>query len=77
MQETLLYLSEIIKAIKHKGFSFIDILQPCIIFNKQETYEFYRDKIYRLDEIQDYDVSDLNEAINRSLEKENTGRDIL
>jgi len=67
----LLYLSEIIKkAIKHKGFSFIDILQPCITFNKQETYEFYRDKIYRLDEIQDYDVSDLNEAINRSLEKE-------
>lgn len=65
------HLSEIIKkAIKHKGFSFIDILQPCVTFNKQNTYDFYREKIYKLDEIKGYDKSDLNEAIKRSMEEE-------
>ncbi len=65
------HLSEIIKkAIKHKGFSFIDILQPCVTFNKQNTYDFYREKIYKLDELKDYDKNDLNEAIKKSMEEE-------
>jgi 2-oxoglutarate ferredoxin oxidoreductase subunit beta len=65
------HLSEVIrKAIKHKGFSFIDILQPCVTFNKQNTYDFYREKIYKLDELESYDKSDLNEAIKRSMEEE-------
>jgi 2-oxoglutarate ferredoxin oxidoreductase subunit beta len=65
------HLSEIIKkAIKHKGFSFIDILQPCVTFNKQNTYDFYRDRIYKLDGLKNYNRSDLNEAIRRSMEEE-------
>ena len=65
------HLSEIMKkAIKHKGFSFIDILQPCVTFNKQNTYDFYRDRIYKLDSLKSYDRSDLNEAIKRSMEEE-------
>ena len=65
------HLSEVIrKAIKHKGFSFIDVLQPCVTFNKQNTYDFYREKIYKLDELESYDKSDLNEAIKRSMEEE-------
>ncbi len=65
------HLTEIIKrAIKHRGFSFIDILQPCVTFNKINTYDFYRERIYKLDELKDYDKSDLNEAMKRSLEQE-------
>jgi len=65
------YLSEIIKkAIKHRGFSFIDILQPCVTFNKQNTYDFYRERIYKLDELKSYDKDNLNEAIKRSTEEE-------
>jgi 2-oxoglutarate/2-oxoacid ferredoxin oxidoreductase subunit beta len=64
-------LTEIIKkAIKHKGFSFIDVLQPCVTFNKQNSYGFYRERIYNLDEIKGYDKKDLNEAIKKSLEEE-------
>jgi 2-oxoglutarate ferredoxin oxidoreductase subunit beta len=37
----------IIEAIKHKGFSFIDVLQPCISFFNLK--EFYDKKIYELD----------------------------
>ena len=44
------YLIELIKkGIKHKGFAHIDILQPCVSFNKDNTYEWYRKVVYKLD----------------------------
>lgn len=43
-------LQEIIKkSIAHKGAAFIDILQPCVTFNKVETYEFYNKRIKKND----------------------------
>lgn len=58
------------KAIKHKGFSFIEVLQPCVTFNKINTYDFYRGRIYKLEELKDYDKSNLYEAIKKSMEEE-------
>jgi len=35
-------MKDILKtAIQHKGFSFVQVLTPCVVFNKQMTYEFY------------------------------------
>ncbi len=39
----------IIRANNHKGFSLIQILQPCFTFNKEYTSKFYQDNIYKLD----------------------------
>jgi 2-oxoglutarate ferredoxin oxidoreductase subunit beta len=65
------HLTEVIKkAIKHEGFSFIDILQPCVTFNKQDTYDFYRERIYDLGELKDYDRSSLEEAVEKEIEEE-------
>jgi 2-oxoglutarate/2-oxoacid ferredoxin oxidoreductase subunit beta len=62
------HLSEIIKkAIKHRGFSFVDILQPCITLDRSNTYKFYRGKIYRIDELKNYDRKDLDRAIKTSM----------
>lgn len=36
------------EAINHKGFSLVDILQPCVTFNKVNTFEWYRQRVYRL-----------------------------
>lgn len=58
------------KAIKHKGFSFIDVLQPCITFNKVNTYDYYREKVYRLDEVKNYKRTDLGDAFRMSLEED-------
>ncbi len=58
------------KAIKHKGFSFVDIIQPCITLNKVNTYDFYRENICNLSDIKDYDKSDLGGAIKKSMEEE-------
>lgn len=49
------------KAIEHKGFSLVNVLQPCVTFNKINTYQYYRDKVCKLKE--DYDKSNLKLAI--------------
>lgn len=43
------HLSDLIQqAMKHKGFSQIDIMQSCVSFNKVNTYEWYTQRIYEL-----------------------------
>jgi len=39
----------IIKGIKTKGFSLIDVLQPCITFNKRQTPGWYKKRLYKLE----------------------------
>ena len=38
------------QAIQHKGFSVLDILQPCVTFDKVHTYQWYRERLYKLEE---------------------------
>ncbi|RPJ03432.1 MAG: 2-oxoacid ferredoxin oxidoreductase, partial [Spirochaetaceae bacterium] len=37
------------EAITHKGFAVIDVLQPCVTFNKEHTYDWFRQRLYKLD----------------------------
>ncbi len=37
-----------IEGIRHKGYALIDILQPCVSFNKVNTYQWYKDRVYKL-----------------------------
>jgi 2-oxoglutarate/2-oxoacid ferredoxin oxidoreductase subunit beta len=55
-------------AMTHKGFSFIDVLQPCVTFNKIDTYDVYNEKVYKLDEDKGYDNSDFMQAMKKSME---------
>jgi 2-oxoglutarate ferredoxin oxidoreductase subunit beta len=42
------HLAELILAgIRHKGFSLIDVFQPCISFNKLNTYDWYAKRVYK------------------------------
>jgi len=36
----------IARAVKHRGLSLVDILQPCVSFNKLNTYAWYRQRVY-------------------------------
>jgi len=57
------HLKEIIKqGIIHKGFSHIEILQPCVTFGKTYSYEYYDERIYKLDE--NHNVMDYYSALN-------------
>jgi 2-oxoglutarate ferredoxin oxidoreductase subunit beta len=63
------YLSKLIqKGIQHKGFALIDILQPCVSFNHKNTYSWYKERIYRLDDEKNYNPENKVEAFARSQE---------
>lgn len=59
------------EAIKHKGYSLIDILQPCVTYNKTNTDDWYREKIYRVEESPDYDPKNAEKAFLLGLKWEN------
>lgn len=50
-------------AIQHPGFAVLDILQPCVSFNKLNSYEWYQKRIYRLDSQPGYDPANLQQAL--------------
>jgi 2-oxoglutarate ferredoxin oxidoreductase subunit beta len=60
-------LSGLIKAaFRHEGFAMVDILQPCVSFNKLNTFDWYRRRCYQLPD--EYDPGDLPAALERSRE---------
>lgn len=40
-------------AIEHKGYALVDLFQPCVVFNKQNTYQWFKANTYYLDEKHD------------------------
>ena len=57
----------LMKAIQHEGFALVDVLQPCVSFNKVNTYEFYRDRVYKLED-ENHDTSDWKAAYEKAEE---------
>jgi len=44
------YVETLKKAILHKGTAFIDVLQPCVVYNDIYTKDFFKERIYILEE---------------------------
>lgn len=57
------------QAIMHNGYALVDILQPCVTFNHVNTFKWYKENTYKLEE--DYDPTDKMEALRRAMEWEN------
>jgi len=57
----------IVEAVRHRGFSYIDVFQPCVTFNYLNTYEWFRQRIYKLEE-EGHDHTDKRKALEKSLE---------
>ncbi len=63
------HLSQLIRlAIEHKGFALLDVLQPCVSFNHKNTYSWYRERVYKLEEESGYDPGDRVAAFAKALE---------
>jgi 2-oxoglutarate ferredoxin oxidoreductase subunit beta len=56
------------KAISHKGYALVDILQPCVTYNKLNTYQWFKAKTYYLDS--SYNPHDRMDALRRAAEGE-------
>jgi 2-oxoglutarate/2-oxoacid ferredoxin oxidoreductase subunit beta len=58
----------ILEGIKHKGFALIDVLQPCVTFNKKNTYEWYSKRVYKVNENPAYNPEDKMSAYAKAEE---------
>ncbi|MDD5472702.1 MAG: thiamine pyrophosphate-dependent enzyme [Candidatus Methanoperedens sp.] len=41
----------IVAAVKHRGFSLVDVFQPCVSFNNINTYDWYKQRVYDLETV--------------------------
>lgn len=56
------------QAVAWKGFALVDVFQPCVVFNKQNTYPWFKEHTYYLDD--SHDPLDRNAAFARAIETE-------
>ncbi|WP_199623433.1 2-oxoacid:ferredoxin oxidoreductase subunit beta [Paenibacillus alkalitolerans] len=56
------------EAIKHEGFSLVNVFSPCVTFNKINTYDWFKENIVDLDEQNDYDPSNRIAAMTKLME---------
>ncbi len=54
-------------AINHEGFSLVDVFQPCVSFNKINTYQWFKENTYHLED--SHDPFNKDEALKRASEK--------
>ena len=54
------------KAIKHKGFALIDVFSPCVTFNHDNDYVFFKPRIKRLED-EDHDPGDWKAACEKAM----------
>lgn len=61
------HVADMVKAaMQHKGFSLVNILQPCVTFNKINTYHYFFERVRYLSD--DRDKTDLHAALELSME---------
>lgn len=54
-------------AINHDGFSFVNVFSPCVTYNKVNTYDWFKENLTAIDDIEGYDVTDKQAAIKTVL----------
>lgn len=63
------HMAEMIKgAIQHRGYALVDVLQDCVIYNRVNTTQWYRERIYKLGDDAAYDPADHMQALARAQE---------
>jgi 2-oxoglutarate ferredoxin oxidoreductase subunit beta len=56
------HIAEMVAAgMSHRGYALIDVLQPCVTFNRVNTYDWYRKRAYHLEDV-DHDAGDRDAA---------------
>jgi 2-oxoglutarate ferredoxin oxidoreductase subunit beta len=62
------HLAQIVsEALRHRGFALVDVLSPCVTFNRINTYDWFRARVYKL-ESAGHDPADFEQAYRRALE---------
>jgi 2-oxoglutarate ferredoxin oxidoreductase subunit beta len=56
-----------VDGIRYPGFALIDVFSPCVTFNKVQTYDWFRKRVYKLEET-DHDPASFHGAMDKALE---------
>ena len=61
------HAKEVLKAaFLHPGYALVDIFQPCVTFNKTNTYHWFKENTYLLDAA--YDTGNIGAAVQKAFE---------
>ena len=61
------HLTNLIKqAIQHKGFAFIDVFSPCVTYNLDNTYPWFKQRVKKLEDDPSYDATNWIAAMGKS-----------
>ena len=52
---------------QHEGFALVDVYQPCVTWNKVNTFSWFRDRVYKLEETPGYDPTNRTQAFDLSM----------
>jgi len=55
------------QALAHEGFAVVDVYQPCVTWNKINTFKWFRDRVYKLEELEGYDPTNRTQAFDLSM----------
>ncbi|MCY1038198.1 2-oxoacid:ferredoxin oxidoreductase subunit beta [Staphylococcus nepalensis] len=55
-------------AINHDGFSFVNVFSPCVTYNKVNTYDWFKENLTSIEDLEDYDMTDKNKVTQKVLE---------
>ena len=62
------HLTELmVGGMAHKGFALVDVFSPCVTFNNDNTYPWFKERVKKLEEM-GHDPGDWKAAIERSME---------
>ncbi len=62
------HLADLIaNGVQHHGFAFVDVFSPCVTYNKINTFDFFRQRVYKL-ESAGHDPTNIGVAFQRALE---------
>lgn len=64
-------------AINHDGFSFVNVFSPCVTYNKINTYNWFKENLTSIDDIENYDPTNKQLAIQTVLEHESLVKGIV
>ena len=56
------------EALEHPGYALVDVLQPCVTFNRSTAYDFYKERVYKLEDEPGYDPTDRTAAWEKAHE---------
>ncbi|MCC4036305.1 2-oxoacid:ferredoxin oxidoreductase subunit beta [Staphylococcus pseudintermedius] len=71
-------LTKIIEdGINHDGFSFVNVFSPCVTYNKINTYDWFKENLTAIDDIENYDVSNKQAALQTVIEHDSLVKGIV